>query len=105
MIDHLRIIEVEINERINDAIEAAVEAEEKKLHSHFVGRKVQFKYRWSSVLPETLIEAQIDDVRLLTPEDSESRLHEIVFYMKARDPHSGHITTIERHRHGVKFIK
>jgi hypothetical protein len=104
MIDNLRLIEDEINERINDLIEAAVEDEEKKLRSFYVGRKVQIKHRWWSTLPETLIEAQIDDVRLHMPEDSTSTLHEIMFYMKARDPHTGHNKTIERSRRGVKFI-
>jgi hypothetical protein len=106
MIDNLRLIEDEINERINDLIEAAVEDEEKKLRSFYVGRKVQITRcgRWYPTLPETLIEAQIDDVRLHMPEDSTSTLHEIMFYMKARDPHTGHNKTIERSRRGVKFI-
>lgn len=100
---NIRMLEKQINERIQEALEEAVDAEYELLKSQYVGKTVQIDFRPHSTAPETQIETKITDISLVT--DSflgEGSEYSIMFHMKVRDPRSGYLTTIERRK--VKFI-
>lgn len=97
-----RTYERDINLRIAAAIAEIVEREEELANSQYVGKTVQFDFRWHTIDPNmTTIKAPITGVRFEEDRDGDFRL---MFEVEAVDPRNGQKFTLRRSRNNLEFV-
>ena len=97
-----RTYERDINLRIAAALAEIIEGEEELANAQYVGKTVQFDFRWHSIDPSmTTIKAPITGVRLEEDGDGDFRL---MFEVQAIDPRNGQKFTLKRSRSSIEFI-
>ena len=96
-------LELAVNDRIQEAIDRVIDEENERASKEYVGRVVRFHYKWHSIDSEwTLIEVPIS-AAYLDQGEGDGPWH-LLFDVKARNPHNGHIETITRWTSGVDFV-